>query len=102
METDYENYTIGKKKILHFLTNFSNILVMSCVQGRRFSVEYGWIMSKNQQFRETPEYQDVVRTAVRKFGFKAETGIEAQQTDCHYDFIDYYPDGPSLPNIPDK
>ena len=75
---------------------------MNCVQYRRFTVEYGWIMSKNQQFRETPEYHDVVSNAVKKFGFKAEKGIEAKQKDCHYDFIDYYPDGPSLPNLPDK
>merc|ERR1712228_1142083 len=63
METDYEDYSI----------------VMNCMQGKSFTIEFGWILSKNQQFRETTKYQDVLRTAVEKFGFKTEQAIEAEQ-----------------------
>ena len=74
------------------LTIFS---VMSCNQATGYTIEFGWILSKNQQFRQTSKYQDVLNTAVEKFGFKTDQAIEAPQSDCNYDYIGYYPDGPA-------
>jgi len=74
MDTDYENYTI----------------VMDCVEiGQVGSVEFGWILSRDQQFRESEMFAQVHQKAIEQFGFKTENTIQASQDDCTYDYIKY-------------
>ena len=73
---------------------------MNCRDNGRFTIEEGWILSKNQGFRKTKQFQEVMEKAINLFYFKTEKTIEAAQEpeDCDYDYIEYYPDGPSVPN----
>jgi len=74
MDTDYETYTI----------------IMSCVELPAIgSVEYGWILARDQKFRETEMFAKVHQKAIDEFGFKTEKTIQAQQTNCTYDYIKY-------------
>ena len=100
METDYGNYTIGTVDISFAQISFISILVMSCRDNGFYSIEYGWILSKNQAFRKTDMFKEVLQKAITKFGFKfGDKTIEAPQEpeDCKYDYVEYYPDGPTYP-----
>jgi len=63
---------------------------MNCVEKLNISIEYGWILSRAQNFRKTKMYKDILKKAVQRYGFKTEKSIEANQDDCHFDMTDYY------------
>ena len=63
---------------------------MNCIERGDDSIEYGWILSRAQNFRQTEMYQEVLKNAVEKYGFKTEKSIEANQDDCLFDTSDYY------------
>lgn len=77
---------------------------MACRDNGFYSIEFGWILSKTQEFRKTEQFKEVMEMAISKFGFKTEKTIEAPQEpeDCAFDFVEIYPDGPSFPNGPDN
>ena len=62
---------------------------MDCLERINFSIEYGWILSRTQDFRKTEMFQDVLKNAVEKYGFKAEKSIKANQDDCDFVTSDY-------------
>jgi len=62
---------------------------MDCIERPTFSIEYGWILSRAQNFRKTEMYKKVLENAVQKYGFKSEKSIEANQDDCDFDTSDY-------------
>ena len=64
------------------------LLVMSCLDiDTRGSIEYGWILSRDQKFRETEMFEQVYKKAIEEFGFKTEKAIQAPHDDCTYDYI---------------
>merc|ERR1712154_5198 len=73
METDYENYSI----------------VWSCRDNGSFTTEYVWILSRDQQFRETEMFQKVLQIAVEKYGLQTEKVIMPIHDDCTYDYVKY-------------
>lgn len=58
-------------------------------------------MTRNQDYRTNrntkKKYQDLLKKASKKYGIVVEELIEADQTDCDYDYVEVYPDGPSYP-----
>ena len=58
---------------------------MSCRDNGYYTIETGWILSKNQKFRETEMYQDVRNLAIEKFGFKTEDAIEGKYFENNFD-----------------
>ena len=64
--------------------------VMDCLEiGQVGSVEFGWILSRDQQFRESEMFAQVHQKAIEQFGFKTENTIQASHDDCTYDYIKY-------------
>ena len=59
-----------------------------------------WLMTRKQDYRTNPatatKYQELLATASKKYGIKLEELIEGNQSDCDYDYIELYPDGPSF------
>ena len=49
---------------------------MSCRDNGYYTIESGWILSKNQQFRTTEMYEQVKDMAIEKFSFKTDDAIE--------------------------
>ena len=68
---------------------------MNCRDNGRFAIKWAWILARDQKFRETDMYDEVLEKAIREFGFQTQKTIIPQQDDCHYDYIGYYPDGPA-------
>ena len=65
-------------------------------------MEFGWILSRDPDFRNTEEFQQVFTAAVNNFGFKYSGVILAEQAGCKdvkYRDAKYYPiDGPRGPS----
>ena len=64
------------KNIINKYKRYSICLVMSCRDNGYYTIESGWILSKNQEFRTTEMYKEVKDMAIEKFGFKTDDAIE--------------------------
>ena len=63
---------------------------MDCVEIRHVgSVEFGWILSRDQKFRQSEMFSQVYKKAIEQFGFKTENMIQTSHDDCTYDYIKY-------------
>lgn len=66
---------------------------MTCRDNGRYTVEYGWILSRDQGFRNTELYSEVLARAIDKYGWKTINNIASPQAaeDCEWDYMEYYP-----------
>ena len=55
---------------------------MNCYEVGGFTVELGWILSRDQDFRSTKAYPKIVKKAVTNFRFKTENAIENEHVNC--------------------
>ena len=94
MDTDFNNYSIGKIILKLFQTLYLlRLLVMNCRDYGFFTVEMGWILSRKQEFRATKQFKQIRDKAQKKFGFRVENAILSKQDpdDCEFDMVKYYP-----------
>jgi len=73
MDTDYENYSI----------------VMPCTNNGVYTVEYGYILGRNQAFFNTDLFKEVLAKAETEFDFKTNRAEKVPQSpeDCKFDFV---------------
>ena len=62
---------------------------MGCTSFGLFTVEYGWILGR-QDIRNTTLFNEVKERAIKDFGFKTAGAIESPQEDCSYDVCEMF------------
>ena len=62
-----------------------------------FKFEYGWILSRDKNFRQTKLFDQVLKMAVDEFAFKTENAIRCDQGDCSYDYVRKRRSGKMIP-----
>jgi hypothetical protein len=74
---------------------------MDCRNVWYYTLTDFWLMTRNQDFKTNPntsgKYQELLQKASEKYGIVLEELIEADQTNCDYDYVEIYPDGPTFP-----
>ena len=66
-----------------------SFLVYNCQNYFGFlRVEYAWILSRDQSFRETDQYGELKEKFAEMYGLKLMKLLEGDQSNCDYDFSD--------------
>ena len=65
---------------------------MNCRDFGFFTIEMGWILSREQEFRGTKLFKTVQEKSRKNFGFNTENAISTGQDpeNCEFDEVQYY------------
>ena len=86
METDYDSYALGKW--LWLWSSHEDFSVGSCDQGYLRTSDYAWILIRDQEWSQTPQYQTLRDTLAAKWNLDLSIWIQNDVDNglnCDYD-----------------